>query len=111
MKSFQPTFPWADNTNTDNIAKLIHTLGDTDTDVVIRLEDAEGLREALQLLQKSEGLFSINEDLTVEVEELESEIRGLEDESSYQESRISSLERQNEELQRKLDELESGNEF
>ena len=87
MKSFQPTFPWAENTNHDNIVKLIETLGLTDTDVVIRLEDLEGLRAALQDFASRPNILNEVAELEDEVEYLKDELRSFENESAYRERR------------------------
>ena len=111
MKSFQPTFPWADNTNHDNIVKLIETLGLTDTDVVIRLEDLEGLRAALQDFASRPNILNEVSELEDEIEYLKDELRSFENESAYQEDRINALENENHDLRAKLEELESDPEF
>lgn len=111
MKSFQPTFPWADNTNHDNIVKLIETLGLTDTDVVIRLEDLEGLRAALQDFASRPNILNEVAELEDEVEYLKDELRSFENESAYQEDHINALENENHDLRAKLEELESDPEF
>ena len=111
MKSFQPTFPWAENTNHDNIVKLIETLGSTDTYIVIRLEDLEGLRAALQDFASRPNILNEVAELEEEVEYLKDELKSVENESAYQEDRINALENENHDLRAKLEELESDPEF
>jgi chromosome segregation ATPase len=99
MKSYHPTFPWAENTHDYNLTKLIETLGHTDTDVVIRLEDVEGLRDALQAFVGQPTRQSLQAD----IEDLQSEVKYLGDELAAEERQHREFEDEILDLTRKLD--------